>query len=134
MSFTRTKTDICNYNQELEENVSYVSYLLDPVKFHNCNKCRPELGFVGGTNVSHVTGNLIDLESDIKGIDRDASRCPQTRYLPRNDGIVQGTTMYKPVCRPEVAANMRHLPACQPFNYGPVPHPPPMNLFKCGDN
>ena len=31
-------------------------------RFENCNKCRIEFGVVGGTNVSHVNGNLVDLE------------------------------------------------------------------------
>lgn len=131
MSFTRTKTDQCHYAQELEENVSYVSYLLDPVKFDNCNKCRPELGIVGGTAVSHVSGNLVDLESNLFGIDRDASRCPMTKYIPRSDNVVKGSEFIKPVCRPEIKTNQKHLRACQLFDTPSIPHPPPMNLFKC---
>ena len=133
MSFTRTKTDPCNYSQELEGNVSYVSYLLDSVKYDSCNKCRPELGLVGGTAVSHVSGNLVDLESNLFGIDRDASRCPSTKYTPRADQIVQGSQFIKPVCRPSIDTTMKHLKPCQMFDYAPyTPHPPPMNLFKCG--
>jgi hypothetical protein len=132
MSFNRTKTDSCNYKQELEESVSYVSYLLDPIKFENCNKCRHELGLVGGTAVSHIQGNLVDLESNLFGIDRDNSRCPITRYIPPNDHTLQGTNFIKPVCRPELNTNMQHLESCQLISYAPyTPHPPPMNLSKC---
>lgn len=133
MSFTRTKTDTCNYKQELEGNVSYISYLLDPVKYENCNKCRMELGVVGGTNVSHIRGNLVDLESNLFGIDRDNSRCPVTRYIPRSDNKLKGSDFIKPVERPELNTNMMHLNGCQMVNYEPsTPHPPPMDLFKCG--
>ena len=133
MSFTRTKTDACNYNQELEGNVSYISYLLDPVKFDSCKKCRPELGLLGATNVSHIGGNMVDLESNLFGIDRDNSRCPMTKYIPRGDQKVKGTQFIKPVCRPELDTRPKHLKACQMFDYAPyTPHPPQMNRFKCG--
>ena len=133
MSFTRTFTDQCAYKKTLEENVSYISYLLDPVRFDNCNKCRPELGLVGGTAVSHINGNLVDLESSLFGIDRDLSRCPVTRFIP-NNSEVKGTTLFKPVCRPVIdTRDMTHLKSCQMFDYQPsTPTPPPMNLFKCG--
>lgn len=133
MSFTRTKTDTCNYKQELEGSVSYISYLLDPIKYDHCDKCRMQLGLVGGANVSHVRGNLVDLESNLFGIDRDSSRCPVTRYIPPEDNNLKGTKLYKPVDRPVVDTNMNHLRSCQMFDYMPsTPHPPPMNLFKCG--
>lgn len=132
MSFTRTKTDTCNYKQELEGNVSYVSYLLDPIKFDNCNKCRNELGLVGGTNVSQVRGNLVDLESNLFGIDRDASRCAVTRYTPQGDDKLKGSSFIKPVDRPVIDTNLVHLQSCQMFPYAPsAQQPPAMNLFSC---
>ena len=133
MSFTRTFTDPCAYKKTLEENVSYASYMLDPIRYDNCNKCRHELGIVGGTAVSHVKGNLIDLESNLFGIDRDLSRCPSSRFVPRGDQQVQGTTLYRDSCRPVVDTHMKHLSSCQMFDYAPfTPQPPPLDLFKCG--
>lgn len=132
MSFTRTFTDPCAYKKTLEENVSYASYTLDPIRYDNCNKCRPELGIVGGTAVSHVGGNLVDLESNLFGIDRDLSRCPSSRFVPRSDDKVQGTTIYRDSCRPVIDTHKTHLKACQMFDYAPsTPHPPSMDLFKC---
>jgi hypothetical protein len=132
MSFTRTKTDICNYKNELEENVSYISYLLDPIKFDHCDKCRPQLGIVGGTAVSHIQGNLVDLESNLFGIDRDASRCVQTKYLPQGDNKLKGSCYIKPVERPIINTDMSHLRGCQLIDYAPyTPYPPQMNRFKC---
>ena len=133
MSFTRTKTDNCSYQADLRENVSYAPYNFDTSKYANCQQCIPELGLVGGTAVSHVSGNLVDLESALFGIDRDLSRCPETRYLPRGDDKIQGSCFIKPVQRPVIDTTMKHLPACQMWDYQPsVPHPPAMSLFKCG--
>jgi hypothetical protein len=87
---------------------------------------------VGGTNVSHARGNLVDLESNLFGIDRDASRCAVTRYIPRSDDKIQGTEYIKQVNRPVIDTSLQHLKSCQMFDYAPsVPHPPPMNQFKC---
>jgi hypothetical protein len=133
MSFTRTKTDTCNYKQELEGNVSYISYLLDPVKFDHCDKCRMQVGTVGGTNSSHIRGNLVDLESNLFGIDRDASRCPVTRYIPPADNKLKGSCFIKPVERPVIDTRLVHLNGCQLIDYSPsTPYPPPMDRFRCG--
>ena len=132
MSFTRTEYDSCNYKQELSENVSYISYLLDPIKFNHCNTCQHQLGLVGGTNVSQINGNLVDLESNLFGIDRDLSRCAITKYIPRSDNKLRGVDYIKPVERPELDVTKKHLRPCQFWPYEPAtPHPPPMNLFKC---
>ena len=57
-----------------------LEYMLDSARYENCNKCRMELGLVGGTAVSHIQGNLVDLETDLMGITRKASLCPQKKY------------------------------------------------------
>ena len=62
MSFNRTTYDNCSYKQELQNNVSTLSYLLSPYRYEHENKCRHQLGFVGGTVVSHIQGNLVDLD------------------------------------------------------------------------
>jgi hypothetical protein len=49
--------------------------------FHN-NGARNALGLVGGNEVSMITGNLVDLESDLRGVTRDLSRAPARKYQP----------------------------------------------------
>lgn len=131
MSFNRLSYDTCAYKQDLSENVSQLSYLLDPVKFEHCQKCRHEVGLVGGTNVGVVKGNLVDLENELFGINRPNTQCPSYKFTPRSDGIVQGKEYIKPVQHPAVDVNMRNLRPCQMIDYKEVPHPPPMNLFSC---
>lgn len=131
MSWTRIYTDPCNYKQSLSENVSQLSYLLDPVKFENGNKCRNELGLVGGTAVGVPNGNMVDLENNLLGIDRPNTRCPTFKYLPTPDNKVQGKEYIKPVEHPAVDTSMLQLKSCQMFDYHPVPQPPMIESQGC---
>ena len=76
MSFNRLSYDTCEYRKTLDQSVSPLSYILNPMKYENCNKCRMELGIVGGSNVSQIAGDLVLLESDLRGQTRPASKCP----------------------------------------------------------
>ena len=57
-------------------------YTLIPQKFYHPNASRNALGLVGGNEVSLVSGNIVDLESDLLGITRSASKAPQRQYQP----------------------------------------------------
>lgn len=128
----RLMYDSCAYQQELSQSVSPLSYILDPVKYNNCNKCRMELGIVGGTAVSHVAGNLVDLENDLRGQNRPNTHCPDFKYVPTDKNFIQGKEYVKPVTHPKVDTTMLHLPPCQMINYGDVPSTPKLNTFTCG--
>jgi hypothetical protein len=127
MSSNRLIYDNCEYNTKLGESVGPLEYMLNPMQYENCNKCRIELGVVGGNNVSHVKGNLVDLESDLMGVTRKASLCPSRKFKsicatsdPNN-------------CQPANIA-MTHLPSCNMFRYKPTPLPPALRLPKCPNN
>ena len=81
MSFNRTTYDNCSYKQELQGNVSTLQYLLSPYRYEHANKCRHQLGFIGGTAVSHIKGNLVDLDSELRGQTRIVSKCNTNQYL-----------------------------------------------------
>lgn len=81
MSFNRLKYDKCAYQFELNQSMGTADWIMDPNRFENTNKCRVEFGLVGGTNVSHAKGNLVDLESDLIGTTRVTSKCPTEKYL-----------------------------------------------------
>ena len=132
MSWTRVHTDSCNYKQNLSENVSQLSYLLDPIKFEHCSKCRHELGLVGGTAVGVPKGNMVDLENNLFGIDRPNTRCPGYKFVPSAVSTVQGKEYIKPVQHPIVDTNMMQLQPCQMFSYHGTPQPPLMNTSTCG--
>lgn len=53
-----------------------------PQKFYHPNAARNALGLVGGNDVSVVSGNIVDLESDLRGITRTLSKAPSRQYQP----------------------------------------------------
>ncbi len=131
MSWTRLHTDSCEYKQNLFENVSHLSYTLDPLKYEHCQKCSHDLGLVAGTAVGVPKGNMVDIENDLLGINRPNTHCPSYKYLPSEDNTIQGKEYIKPVCHPRVDTTMQQLDSCQMFNLPGVPQPPRVNLSRC---
>lgn len=128
MSLSRLSYDECSYKKNLTQSVSPLNYMLDPIKYEHCNKCRMELGILGGTAVSHISGNLVDLENDLRNQTRPNTHCPSFKYLPNEH---QGKEYIKPVSHPNIDIGMKHLKSCQMFDYKPLPAQPPMNLSSC---
>jgi hypothetical protein len=125
MSFNRSIYDSCSYKQELQENVSTLSYILSPFRYEHKDKCRHQLGFVGGTNVSHVKGNLVDLDSELRGQTRIISKCQTNLYIPTEDGIIKNDKTQP------IDTGKLHLPSCQSIMYRSTPAPPKMNYNRC---
>ena len=130
MSFNRLSYDTCEYRKRLDQSVGPLSYVLNPMKYENCNKCRHELGIVGGPSVSQIEGNLVNLESELSGRTRPASRCPAMMYQPTYGDSIQiaGSACNAPL---SISTKPRHLPPCQFIRYRPVPLPPKPNLDMC---
>jgi hypothetical protein len=57
-------------------------YTMIPQKFYHPNAGRHALGLIGGNEVSLITGNMVDLESDLRNITRDLSKAPAKQYQP----------------------------------------------------
>ena len=128
----RLTYDSCAYNKALGESVAPLDYMLDPIKFEHCDRCRVELGVVGGTAVSHVTGNLVDLENDLRGANRPNTHCPTFKFLPPANGApLQGKEYIKPVCHPTVDTTPKHLRTCQFQDFPEVPLPRHAQPFQC---
>ena len=141
MSSNRLMYDTCEYKTKLDESAGTLEYLLDNMKYENCNKCRMELGIIGGSGVSHIKGNLVDLEADLFGITRKASLCPSKKYNsscatknitecnPKNIVVNKTPT--------QVGSNIdttkMHLPSCNMIRYHPIPNEPPIKFSKCGN-
>jgi hypothetical protein len=140
MSWNRTKYDQCAYQKTLSQSTSPVNYTLDPNKFYNCHDCRPDLGLLGGNNVSVTRNNMVDLESDLFGITRQNSLCPERKYLPtcqqcdEISGLPCGSSGS---CNKE---KLQHLPECHVIHYSPrinhvgynLQYPPCSNPSKKG--
>mgnify|MGYP001329365567 CR=1 FL=1 len=142
MSSNRLMYDTCEYKTRINESVSPLNYMMDPSRYENCNKCRMELGIIGGTAVSNIRGNLVDLETDLKGISRKASLCPGKKYqspCPNGDltNCHQNSINISPTPGTQgrqIDTELVHLPSCQMIRYKPVPLPPPMDIPSCNRN
>lgn len=138
MSFGRTKYDSCEYKQDLAQSTTPLGYMLYPAKFESSSKCRNQLGLVGGNEVSNVRGNMVDLESDLRGITRPAGRCDAVMYKP-------ACPMTETDCQPSnlkfterstgavrtIDTRLGHQKSCQMFGYREVPAPAPMSIHGC---
>jgi hypothetical protein len=120
--FTRLKDDTCAYQKQLTESTSTLNHLLDPSKYYNCNPCRINDGIVGGNSVSVYSGNLVDLESDLRGQTRYASKCPSLMFEPGTNVQGRSGNNCPDNCSAKNAAgipciasckqNLVHLPEC----------------------
>ena len=138
MSSNRLMYDTCETQTRFNESVSPLQYILDPVKYDNCNKCRMELGVIGGSAVSHIKGNLVDLETDLFGITRKASLCPTQKFSsncakgnmanckPGNITIQGNSCSTK-----TIDTTPKHLRSCNMIRYKPMPLPPKLDLPRC---
>ena len=129
MASTRLTSDTCAYKERITASTAPLDYSLYTGKYENCTKCRVELGIVGGNNVSLFSGNLVDLESDLRGQTRPASLCSSMKYHPKcdlNPNNADGLP-----CAGSKQYDLVHQPACQMFRYPQVPQPPPMKTYRC---
>ena len=110
---TRLIYDTCAYTNRTNRNNAELQYALYPGKFYNCSKCRMELGTVGGNNVSLFSGNLVDLESKLKGIQRTNPKCNREELKITNSDLIPQST-------------------CQLINYSQTVIPVGQNLDYCG--
>ena len=142
MSSNRLIYDNCEYKTKLNESTNPLNYMLNPIRYENCNKCRMELGVVGGTAVSHIQGNLVDLETDLMGITRKASLCPSQKFSSncatsnntdcnQNSITIKGDTCGKDRT---IDTSPLHLPSCNMIRYKPTPLAPKLNVQHCNGN
>jgi len=126
MSSNRLTLDAATYKRQLGESASILDWVMDQSAFESASKCRHELGLVGGSAVSHVAGNLVDLDSELRGQTRYVSWSKATQHRPHLPGAAIHNDKTPPIdTRPQ------HLRACQMFAYPAVPLPPPMTRAAC---
>ena len=128
MSSNRLMYDTCAYKIRLQDSTTPLAYHINPMKYENCQKCRSELGLLGGPEVSQIKGNLVDLENELRGQTRLNSQCPTTRYHPDNKLYTKETDLNK---AEEINTDLLHLPSCQMVRYKPIPLPDPIVIEHC---
>lgn len=131
MSANRLSYDECSYKQALFQSVSPINYTLDPIKYERKDKCRVELGVVGGSEVSHIRGNLVDLENDLRGQRHPVTKCSAYKYQPSDDGFLRSKEYIKPVEHPDIDTTLDHLNSCQMYDFATVPAATNTNSSRC---
>jgi hypothetical protein len=116
------------------------AYTQIPQKFEHPQKCRNVLGLVGGSEVSNVSGNIVDLESELLGITRSQSKCISRQYKPVCPLGGEGCPDFPPTITytnkstgEKVAINTKplNLPACQMQTMPGVGYPQNLNVNTC---
>lgn len=123
-----------------EQSHGMFSYTQMPVKYEHPSKCRNALGLVGGSEVSNISGNLVDLESDLLGITRVQSRCTARQYTPSCalGGVgcpdVPPTFTFRDKATGEVRivnTEPNNLPTCQNTTLPGIGAPQPLKTGTC---
>ena len=82
MSFTKTKYDSCEMNQQQQNNKSIFSYVVDNAMYINNNECNnytaPFLTYIP----SGISTKSEDVENDLKGMTRPYSKCATCKFTP----------------------------------------------------
>ena len=79
---TKSNNDLCFIKQQFNQSKSYNNYMMYPGKYYNNKPCRIPFGLVGGNNVSLYSGNLVNLESELRGQTRRLTKCNCSKYKP----------------------------------------------------
>lgn len=128
MSFNRLIYDKCSYKQSLQESMKPGKYQLYPGKHNNFKNCRIDFGLIGGNNVSLYKGNLVDLESDLKGQTRQASLCSDKKFMPK---YIQTYDSGLPSGKIDCHSELNKLPTCSFTCYKPVVYAPLPTVSSC---
>ena len=113
---------------ETKENPQKYTYMV--TEYISPEPRRHILGVVGGNEVSVAAGNLVDLESDLKGINLPNTFCPWRKYQPpaaNAKEIVRDNVKIKL----EINTTPQHLPAFHMWAYPCMPTPMPMKNEVC---
>ncbi len=91
MSFNRNIYDVCSYDYQLAETVGPGVYQLARPD-NGCTSCLPSdpriIAQSKGVSVSKNT-SMVDIDSELIGISRNLSRCPDRKYLPDQNASSQ---------------------------------------------
>jgi len=74
-AYNRLSYDNCAYQKRLQESTTPLLYRLYEGQFENCGKCTYK-------NQFWRPFDLVDIETELKGLTRPNTKCPQFEYSP----------------------------------------------------
>lgn len=85
MSSNRLNYDTCQYKQKLAESISVGNYMLNvpPIACDSCYPYPPSIRLQRQGDSVSATQPLIDVDSELIGITRPASKCPSRKFIPK---------------------------------------------------
>ncbi len=129
MALDNSPFEVLKHPFENKENPQM--YAQTPFAYVHKTPGRHMLGIVGGNEVSLPKGNMVDVESDLRGLNLPLTKCPAREYQPpplQQTTIERRSTKGKQV----IDVRSRHLKPIQMWPYNPVFAPIPMNAQQCG--
>ena len=84
MSYNRLIYDNCAYKQRMNESIAPLYYHLDDIAYQNKNNCSQDDPGFFIRQTSNIPRNpcLVDVESELLGVHRNASSCSSNKYHP----------------------------------------------------
>ena len=123
MSFNRGIYDQCSYKYQLAETTGTGIYQLTRPA-NSCIPCLPNdprlIAQSQGVSISKNT-SLIDIDSELIGISRNLTRCPDRKYIPDQNASFQGGAQ---------SGKVRN--GCQPTDKLCIDNTQVMNFNDCG--
>jgi len=101
MNFSRLNYDTCTYQHNLKQSVDVGNYMIGMPQI-NCNACfplDPQKGTIGYSPTVIPREKLIDIDSELMGINRKATNCPTSKFLPGDTSVNQHTSVPVADCR-----------------------------------
>jgi hypothetical protein len=126
MSYNRLSYDECAYSREISNNITILKYIINDNLYEHPDKCLNGKGLLGGSTVSTIRGNVVDLESELRGITRNLSKCSSSKPKPLDNEFMILNDKTPPVDTRKV-----HLPSCQMIDYRTLQIPYPQNFNQC---
>lgn len=105
MNFNRLNYDTCTYQHNLKQSVGVADYVLGMprINCHACFHADPSMGPIDKLPAVRPRDALVDLDSELMGLNRKASNCPTTAHIPDifkpDEARLGGTTTPIADCR-----------------------------------
>lgn len=101
-TFNRLNYDNCAYDTKLRQSTDPLQYHMSRYKFENCSRCSYDGSF-------YAPYDLVNQESELRGINRMNSRCPSKKYNGsyRNSKPKNMPVIYPPELTPVVWTNIK---------------------------
>ena len=113
MSFTNLKYDTETYRHDLRESTGTLKYNINTPK--QCDECYlddPNLRLQRAGNSVDVTKPMVDIDSELLGLNRKASKNPDDFYFPGKDTYRNNTKINFDDCKmPKVESTRLSNPA-----------------------